>query len=781
VKLEIGHVLFIDIVGYSKLLINEQTGQIQQLQQIVRGTEQFQRAKAEGKVLGLPTGDGGALVFRTGPEAPLLCAIEISQRLKEHPELRVRMGIHSGAVNEVADLNEQMNAAGAGINIAQRVMDCGDAGHILLSQRVADDLEQDPRWHPMLHSLGECEVKHGTRLRVVNFYDQKIGNPIPPKKFQTLRKRRARLHWAAVATAVIMIGGTIAAFLVVSKRAMNWALTVPQKSIAVLPFENLSEEKQNEYFADGVQDEVLTDLAKIADLKVISRTSVTQYKSGIGRNLREIGRQLGVAHLLEGSVQRAGNKVRVNAQLIDARNDAHLWAQTYDRDLADVFAIQSEIAKAIADQLQAHLSPNEKAAIERQPTSNLGAYDLYTRAKIAIERSVFNEARPNLYHAVEMLDQAVKSDPSFVLAYYQLAHAHDQIYLRGIDKTPGRLALANAAIEKVRQLQPDSAEAHLAVAKHLYWGYRDYDRARQELEIAQKAAPNESISYLLLGYVDRRQGRWDASIRDMQRAVELDPQNAFVLHQFALTYQILRRYGDAAALLDKALTLTPKDTALQLDRAGLEFSWRGDTKLWHRVVEDEGDRPPDAAALIEESRFLLALYEHDFAAASAALQAAPPEREYGIDDVMTFHRDEVAAVVIYLRGDAAGASASLDAVRANSEKLVRDQPENASALVSVALIDAALGRKQIAVREAEHAVELMRQSKDVIDGAGLRQFFAIVLAWTGEIDRAIEVLDSVTAQPGYLNYGELKYSPFWDALRRDPRFEKIVQSLAPKP
>src|SRR5438445_3606964 len=348
VKFEIGHVLFIDIVGYSKLLISEQSEQLQKLKEIVRGTEQFRLAEAEGKLLRLPTGDGGALVFRTSSEAPVLCAMEISKALKSHPELHMRMGVHSGPVNEISDLNEQANIAGAGINIAQRIMDCGDAGHILLSRHVAEDLEQYPRWRAYLQDLGECEVKHGVRVGVVNLSGDGVGNAAAPKKFQAIKKRRAHVRWAAVAVAVIVLAAIIGGTFFFSHRPTTSALRVLDKSIAVLPFENLSEEKANAFFADGVQDEILTDLAKIAELKVISRTSVMQYKSGLARNLRKIGEELGVAHVVEGSVQRAANKIRLNAQLIDARNDAHLWAQTYDRDLADVFAIQSEIAKAIA-------------------------------------------------------------------------------------------------------------------------------------------------------------------------------------------------------------------------------------------------------------------------------------------------------------------------------------------------------------------------------------------------------------------------------------------------
>src|SRR5437667_4058822 len=356
-RLEIGHVLFIDVVGYSKLLVKQQSELLSELNEVVSGTNEFQQADSAGKLIRLPTGDGMALVFRTNTEAPVQCAVEIARALKSHPAIQLRMGIHSGPVNEVVDVNQRANIAGAGINMAQRVMDCGDAGHILLSKHVAEDLEQDDRWRPLLHDLGTCEVKHGARVGVTNLYSDEVGNPQLPKKFQTLQKHRSHVRWAEVAIALVVLAAIVAAFLFVLRKPTRSVLNVAEKSIAVLPFENLSEEKANAFFTDGVQDEILTHLARIADLKVISRTSVMQYKTGLQRNLREIGQQLGVAHLLEGSVPRAANKVRVNAQLIDARTDAHLWAQTYDRDLADVFAIQSEIAKAIADQLQAKLSP----------------------------------------------------------------------------------------------------------------------------------------------------------------------------------------------------------------------------------------------------------------------------------------------------------------------------------------------------------------------------------------------------------------------------------------
>src|SRR5437870_3982881 len=374
IQLEIAHVLFIDIVGYSKLLITEQSELLRRLSDVVRETEQFRSADEEGKLIRLPTGDGMALVFRTSPEAPTQCALELSKRLKSHPELRVRMGIHSGPVNEVSDVNERINITGAGINVAQRVMDCGDAGHILLSKHVADDLEQYPQWRSLLHELGDWEVKHGGRVGLVNLYGDEIGNPDVPKKLQVLRKHRARTRWTAIATALLLLAGIVAAFITVSKKSPRPASSVSEKSIAVLPLENLSEEKENAFFADGIQDELLSNLSKIKDLKVISRTSVMQYKTAITRNLREIARQLGVSNVVEGSVRRSGNHIRVSIQLIDALTDRHIWVQNYDRTLADSLALQGELATEIAAGVGAELSPQEKARGEAEPTNVPAAY-----------------------------------------------------------------------------------------------------------------------------------------------------------------------------------------------------------------------------------------------------------------------------------------------------------------------------------------------------------------------------------------------------------------------
>ena len=378
IQLEIAHVLFIDMVGYSKLSINDQRAAIDELTQVVRTSEQFQNADAAARLIKIPTGDGMALVFYKSPEEPVECALEISRALKEYPKMQLRMGVHSGPVSGVIDVNGHANLTGAGLNMAQRVMGCGDAGHILLSKRVADDLGEYEHWRPLLHDLGECEVKHGVRVSIVNLHADGVGNPQLPKKFQALKKRRARMRLAATTAALLALAAIVAAVVMFSRYRVRSTLSAPEKSIAVLPFENRSEDKANAYFADGIQDEILTRLAKIADLKVISRTSTQHYKSAPS-NLPEIARQLGVANILEGSVQKSGDAVRVNVQLIKAANDSHLWADTFDRKLTDIFSVESEVAKAIADQLRAHLIGREEQALAVKPTENPEAYDAYLR------------------------------------------------------------------------------------------------------------------------------------------------------------------------------------------------------------------------------------------------------------------------------------------------------------------------------------------------------------------------------------------------------------------
>jgi TolB-like protein/class 3 adenylate cyclase/Flp pilus assembly protein TadD len=778
IALEIAHVLFIDIVGYSKLSVNEQNARVEELNGIVRATEQVQKAEAAGRLLKIATGDGMALVFYISPEAPAQCAVEISRALKERPRLQVRMGVHSGPVSGVVDVNERTNVTGAGINMAQRVMDCGDAGHILLSKHVAEDLAEYDSWRPLLHDLGACEVKHGVRVEVTNLYSEEVGNAELPRKFQAVRKHRARIRWAEVGLALVLLGVIIAAFIFVSRPPARRALSGAEKSIAVLPFENLSEEKANAFFAEGVQDEILTDLAKVADLKVISRTSVMQYKTGVGRNLREIGQQLGVTHLLEGSVQRVANRIRVNAQLIDARNDAHLWAQTYDRELADVFAIQTEIAKTIAEQLQAKLSPNEKLAIEERPTTNLEAYGLYVRGSELVETAPFSaDQKDRFLEAIRLLDQAVERDPAFLLAYCKLARAHDQFYLFGYDHTPARLSLAENAVNNALRLQPDSGEAHLALALHLY-SKLDYDRAHEELAIARSTLPNDPRIFTWWGFIDRRQGHWAESASHLEQALELDPYNEFLLQQISLSYANLRDYAKEAEALDRVLALKPSDVDTQASRAYCEFVWRADTRPFRVFFDGLTAHDPVAAQKFAWWGTHLAMAERNTAEAERMLALLGDDR-FGWETIM-FSRAFGEGLVARMNGDAAAARTAFMAARAAQEKILQAQPDYGSAIVILGLIDAGLGRKDDALREGRRAMELLPVTKDSINGALIIEFFGVICAWVGEKDLAIEQLRRGIQLPGLLGYGEYKLMPFWDPLRGDPRFERIVASLAPK-
>jgi serine/threonine-protein kinase len=775
VKFEIGHVLFIDIVGYSKLLINEQSEQIQTLREIVRGTEQVRLAEAQGKLMRLPTGDGGALVFRTSPEAPVLCALEISEELKNHPELRVRMGIHSGPVNEVTDLNEQANIAGAGINIAQRVMDCGDAGHILLSRHVAEDLEHYPRWQSHLHDLADCEVKHGVRLGLVNVYTDRVGNPQVPKKLQTLQKRRSGMRWAAVITILLALAAIVGVITMFSRSRGRSVLAAPEKSIAVLPFENLSSDKENAYFADGVQDEILTDLSKIADLKVISRTSVMQYKSGTARNLRRIGEELGVSHLLEGSVQRAANRVRVNAQLINAQTDAHLWAQTYDRELADVFAIQSEIAKTIADQLRAKLSPAEKAEIDQKPTSDLAAFDLYTHAKLLFEGAFNSEnAKEDLLQVVDLLTQAIGRDPAFLVAYCLLARSHDSLYVVGFDHTAGRLALGQAAVESAMKLGPDSGDTHLAVAYHLY-ARLEYDRAREELAAARRTMPNNARTFELNGYINRRQNRWAQAAHELEQALVFDPRNPLILGQLGTIYEALRAYPAAAGAWERIIAFQPDNFDARIARAHLDVSWRADTRPLHAVIAARLKENPTDAKQLAQSRLDLAFLERDLVGIEGAL-AELGDNPNGVQFSRAFREGLLAR----MKGDDAAAHAAFSADRIAQERIVQAQPDYGPAISVLGMIDAGLGRKEDALVEGRRGVELLPVSKDSINGARMIMNLAIIAAWVGEKDLALEQLRQRAQEPAGSSYGELKLNPMLDPLRGDPRFEKIVASLAPK-
>jgi TolB-like protein/class 3 adenylate cyclase len=806
-RLEIAHVLFIDIVGYSKLLIEEQAESLEELNALVRQTDAVREAEAADKLVRLPAGDGMALVFTGSVAAPVECALQISQALRVQPSLPLRMGIHSGPVHQVEDINQRSNVAGAGINIAQRVMDCGDAGHILLSKRVADDLAQYRHWQPYLHDLGDCTVKHGAVVSLVNLYADVVGNPLPParlhggKAVEVPRKRFNRWPIAGAVALLLAVAALVSigrwapwrrpeaakavsagSDLPLSLPAAAPALAIPEKSVAVLPFDNFSGDKDqgSALFADGVQDEVLTDLAKVADLKVISRSSVMQYKDTNQRNLPSISKALGVAYVVEGSVQKSGNQVRVTAQLIDARTDTHQWAEHYDRDLADVFAIESEVAERIVTSLQARLSQNEETAIKARPTSDVAAYDLYLRAKTLID--TYQETpdwRATLGQAILLLEEASKRDPDFALAYCLEAKAHDFLYSGRLDPSQERLAYEENAVSQALRLQPDLGEAHLARAMLEFHGRRDYPAARRELAIARNLLPNSAEVYSLTTWLDRREGHWADALPSQARAVSLDPRNPGVLNDEAVLYDMLHLYRDEIRVLDMAVTAAPasanyfrviKASALlsegetaagreELDRLPADFDPNGSTTYVRVGAALEAGRPEDAA------RALAAYQGSDYS---------------GFNGLLT-PRTWLEALVARAKGDSPRERGLLLQARTITAADVSARPEDPNALALLGQIDAGLGNKDDALREGRHAVEMRPISVDAMEGPGLETDLTVICAWTGETDEAMRRLLALAKTPGGPDYGQLRFDPLWSALRDRPEYQAMLARLKPAP
>jgi len=811
VKFEIGHVLFIDIVGYSKLLINEQSEQLQKLKEIVWGTEQFRQAQAEGKLMRLPTGDGGALVFRTNPEAPVLCAMEIGKELKRHPELLVRMGIHSGPVNEITDLNAQANIAGAGINVAQRVMDCGDAGHILLSKHVADDLEQYRQWRSHLHDLGECEVKHDVRVHVVNLYTDELGNQAVPEKLQQAKKGAAPVvrekksrSWiiavAAVLVAALIIGGVLfsrrSAPVAAGTSALptppappappavptpTAAVAIPEKSIAVLPFENLSEDKANAYFAQGIQDEILTRLAKVGALKVISHTSTQQYQSKPG-NLSEIGRQLGVANILEGSVQKAGDVVRINVQLIQATNDSHLWAETYDRKLTDIFGVESDVAKAIAEALQAKLTGLEKTTLERKPTTNLEAYDAYLRG-LAYSLRLSYEPE-DMLNAIKYFGEAARLDPKFALAWAWLARANARGYFYQVgNDVPALREAAKRAANKAIELEPDLGEAHLAQGYSHYYCERDYDSAIASFKKAGQLLPNNSQIPQALGRAYRRKGEWQRSLEYYRQAIELDPGDASLRIDQANIFWNLRQFPAALKACDQILDIIPGNSQALATKAGI-YQAQGNLPAAAALLSP---LHPETNSSLYRTQIDQLIYERRYADAIAALKSALKDADPASSPV-----DYLEARLAWLQqlsGDATAARVTWQQVRSEAEDLSRrrnlSKPGRSLAedfgVVPLASAYVALGDKAKAFAIVRQEQDVLA-SKDALVAARLPEVMAKLAVQAGEKDLALEQLAIAAQNPvsSSVTYGDLKLNPWWDPLRGDPRFEKIVASLAPK-
>jgi TolB-like protein/class 3 adenylate cyclase/Tfp pilus assembly protein PilF len=776
IQLEIAHVLFIDIVGYSKLSVNEQHAAVEELNQIVRASEQFQRAEAASRLLKIPTGDGMALVFYTSPEAPAQCAAEISRALKEHPRLQLRMGIHSGPVSGVVDVNERANLTGAGINMAQRVMDCGDAGHILLSKHVAEDLEEYERWRPLLHDLGTCEVKHGVRVSVVNLYDDQFGNATLPRKFETVQKRRTRMRWAAMTAALLALAVIVAGIAMFSRYRVRSTLAAPEKSIAVLPFENLSRDPDNAYFADGIQDEILTRLSKIADLKVISRTSTQHYKSA-PENLPEIAKQLGVAHVLEGSVQKANDAVRVNVQLIKAANDSHLWADTFDRKLTDVFSVESEVAKAIADQLRAHLSGREEQVIAAKPTNNPEAYDAYLRGLAYSLRTVNTSA--NALAAQKYLREAVRLDPKFALSWALLSYVEGRSYLTlTLQPTDALREEARQAAETALTLQPNLGEAVLAKGYYHYACLKDYDTAVRYFEQARQLLPNNSRIPESLAYVARRRGQWDRSESYFNEAERLDPRDVFLLSQHAFSYICLRRFPEALRKLDQVLDITPDDVDTLTTKAAIAQA-EGDLSRASALLAPLHPNAGDVGAL--DKQVYQAILERRPGQIIPRLKEmlAKPNPALGyINGELRFLLGWAQEVA----GDHAAAQESWRQARSELEPFLKGQPENYLLVDALALTNMGLGDKVAALALSERAMGANPIEKDAVTGPFPIEVLARVAARMGEPDRAIAALQKLLSLPYEsplasnlpLTPALLRLDPMFDPLRNDSRFQKLA-------
>ena len=793
--LEIAHVLFMDVVGYSKLLVNEQREVVRQLNQIVRKTAQFRKSEASGKLISIPSGDGMALVFFQSPEEPVQCALEISRALKNHPRLRLRMGVHSGPVDQVKDVNERSNVAGAGINIAQRVMDCGDAGHILVSKRVADDLAQDILWQPHLHDLGECEVKHGVGVHIFNLYTEELGNRELPEKLKQQRGRKktttatgasagrpAVMRWAMIGAVLLIVAAVAVGLLILGPKWSPTATTViSDKSIAVLPFENLSRDPDNAYFADGIQDEILTRLSKIADLKVISRTSTQHYKSA-PENLPGIARQLGVAHILEGSVQKSGEAVRVNVQLIKAANDSHLWADTFDRKLTDIFSVESEVAKAIAEQLRAHLSGQEEQVIAARPTNNPEAYDAYLRG-LAYNLKTANTPA-NVLGAQKYLREAVRLDPKFALSWALLSYANARGYITtALQPTVALREEARQAAETALTLQPNLGEALHAKGYYHYACLKDYDTAVRYFEQARQLLPNSSKIPESLAYVERRRGQWDRSESCFNEAERLDPRNVFLLSQHAQLYILLRHFPEALRKFDQVLNITPDDVDTLVNKAAIAQA-EGDLPRASALLAPLHPAADDTVAV--ETQVYQAILERHPARVIPRLKEilAKP------DPALGFYNGELRFWLGWAQevaGDHAAAQESWRQARSKLEPFLKEQPDNFQLIADLALTNMELGDKAAAFRLIDQAMAAIPVEKDAIDGPSSIESLARVAARMGEPDRAIAALQKLLSVPYEsplaanvpLTPALVRLDPMFDPLRNDPRFQKLP-ATAPK-
>jgi TolB-like protein/class 3 adenylate cyclase len=767
VRLEIGHVLFIDIVGYSKLLTDEQRERLAELNQIVRATEAFRIADAAGKLIRLPTGDGMVLVFFTSPDAPARCAIAISHVLKGNHSIPLRMGIHSGPVEHLAHVDDRPNLAGAGVNMAQRVMSCGDSGHILFSARSANDLGEVGEWKAKLHSLGQIEVKHGVQLELFNLYDSEIGNAAVPQSL--VRARRRRLAWTGLIALSILAAAALW-FARSSTPAPN------ENGIAVLPFENLSADKENAFLASGLQDEILTQLAKIGSLKVISRTSTAQYEAH-PKSLRKIAAELGVASILEGSVQKIDKSIRVNVQLIKATTDAHLWAESYNRELIDMLKVQSEVAQQIATTLSATLTREEKMRIDQRSTTNPEAYALYLKGTELLRAPSLHSTLEEGQHDFE---QAIALDANFALAHARLAQIHTRIALF-YDPSPIHKERGRTEGEEALRLQPQLSEGHVALG--LYYGRlaREYDRALEEYELAKQGAPNDVQIIYGIAHVQMRHGQFRAAIANWECTVSLDPMNWNMYDNLANAYSAVGMYAAAERAARREVELVPEHSP---GRFELEEHWAwnyvdltGSFEKLDEVLARYASAE-DPSGNIASTRFDVRMAERNSADAENAIASSTVtifESFAGPRATKNFYLAQVAAA----QGDMAKARPFFEKELEFARKELNEAPDSEVRHAQVGLICAYVGRKEEAIAEGKRAMELMPISKDAVDGPYFEINLAQIYAIVGEPDQAIDLLERSLRTPAGVTIAVLK-TWSWDGLRNHPRFQKLINGPPPK-
>src|SRR6266536_968643 len=795
-RLEIGHVLFIDIAGYSTLTTEEESEALPKLNRIVRDTEAVREAEAAQQLIFLPTGDGMALVFTGSIEEPVECALQLSQALRAQPDLPVRMGIHSGPVHSVADVNQRDNIAGAGINVAQRVMDCGDAGHILVSKRVAEDLGQYRRWQSYLHDLGDFEVKHGVVISLVNLYADGVGNPAPPAKLKQStrglsRTRSKRSPILVGLLAVLLFTFAVLALIftpailkmvgtdrrAVRSGAQVGSLPILAKSIAVLPFENLSDDKGNAYFVAGMQDEILTALAKVRELKVISKTSTAKYQSRPD-NLKAIAQELGVAAILEGSVQKLGDAVHITVQLIDGRNDAHLWADSYDRELKNVFGVQREVAETVAGKLKAELSPQDATELSRVPTTNAKAYDRYLKGGYAVDE--FKTARVNsLKPAIDLYKEAVALDPQFALAYARLADAEARSFYMD-EQSPQLMADSQKHLAKGLELDRNLIEGRILQARIYLRINHDPVRALAEVEPLRLRAPNDPRLAVMVARCKGQMGDWETQLVELRRAIELDPRNPEYLGELAWAYYSVRRYAQAVATLRKVSEFAPDDWVSRMNLSQC-LIWSDKLADARAEIEQWPDNKLPTFALSGKYELLreIEVLSRNYDAALTLASKIPdiPNRLPTVIIAVGNIKKNTDIGFIYLyKGDSARAAQAFTAARQELEGLRASNIDNADFYRDESLIAAGLGQHTEAVEAARKACNLSQEDDFPFN-------LARIYAHFGDADLALATIQKLIDKPtggGQLCAAELRRDPIWDPIRKDPRFEKAIITLAAK-